>query len=197
MCFARARARERRLFLVAEMAEAMKGAHGRGWDFVRGERTAVLRHLGSGLAIALPEGSSGWVRLKRGETGDGQIEHSNGDIVLRTWPLDESNLLQNLMDSPGTHTLTEALRYGTAWIGSWTFTVCDNDHVVLTNPRNEAVSVGPRLLTEEGYERLTSVGSSEHSRASDAPGGVAAPHSVATPSETALQGAAPAESSSQ
>ena len=169
MFCARARARlwrERRLFLVAEMAEAMKGAPGRGWDFVRGERVAVLRHLGSGLAIALPEGSTGWVRLKRGETGDGQIERSNGDIELRTWPLDESNLLQNLMESPGTHTLTNALRYGTACIGSWTFTVCDNGHVVLTNPRNEAVSVGPRLLTEEGYERLTSVRSSEHSRAS-------------------------------
>ena len=61
----------------AEKAVVMDVAPGRGWDYIQGKGAAVLRHLETGHAVGLSDGSNGWVHLKQGATAPELVEFSS------------------------------------------------------------------------------------------------------------------------
>jgi len=139
----------------AEKAVVMDVAPGRGWDYIQGKGAAVLRHLETGHAVGLSDGSNGWVHLKQGATAPELVEFSSDSTQPQDWSAEERRLLGILMTSPGAHPLSTSLCCTTTF-GRWKFTIEDSGLVMLQNSSHGESPERTRCLAAHGYERARS-----------------------------------------
>ena len=132
-------------------ASSMDGSPGSGWDFITEKDTGVLRHHVTGHAVALYEGSNGWLLLKQGDKGPELNEWSAGNTDPEAWGDEERRLHGMLMTSPGAHPLGKWLT-STTTFGPWEFTIADGGLVLLHNDETPQYT---RCLAPHGYERVS------------------------------------------
>ena len=138
-------------------ASSMDGSPGSGWDFITEKDTGVLRHHVTGHAVALYEGSNGWLLLKQGDKGPELNEWSAGNTDPEAWGDEERRLHGMLMTSPGAHPLGKWLT-STTTFGPWEFTIADGGLVLLHNDETPQYT---RFLAPHGYERVSATPADE------------------------------------
>jgi hypothetical protein len=136
---------------TAEKAIQADVTPGRGWDFITDKEWGVLRHHATGHAVALYEGSNGWLRLKLGDAAPELVDLLGASTSPQSFADGERRLLGMLMSSPGAHPLSKWLG-STSTFGSWKFTILDGGLVKLDNVLNEKPEY-TKCLAAHGYER--------------------------------------------